>query len=100
MISKKTMVAVVVGSMFTTPSFAQILYKGDSVASDNGVLEATNKDVDKGLEVTATPNVVKLTAYNNPENLTGSLSLSLTDYKKDFTALWFLEASGMKGGTA
>lgn len=97
MISKKTMVAVVVGSMFTTPSFAQILYKGDSVASDNGVLEATNKDVDKGLEVTATPNVVKLTAYNNPENLTGSLSLSLTDYKKDFSALWFLEASGMKG---
>ena len=97
MISKKTMVAVVVGSMFTTPSFAQILYKGDSVASDTGVLEATNKDVDKGLEVTATPNVVKLTAYNNPENVTGSLSLSLTDYKKDFTALWFLEASGMKG---
>lgn len=97
MISKKTMVAVVVGSMFTTPSFAQILYKGDSVASDNGVLEATNKDVDKGLEVTATPNVVKLTAYNNPENVTGSLSLSLTDYKKDFSALWFLEASGMKG---
>ena len=97
MISKKTMVAVVVGSMFTTPSFAQILYKGDSVASDNGVLEATNKDVDKGLEVTATPNVVKLTAYNNPENLPGSLSLSLTDYKKDFSALWFLEASGMKG---
>lgn len=97
MISKKTMVAVVVGSMFTTPSFAQILYKGDSVASDNGVLAATNKDVDKGLEVTATPNVVKLTAYNNPENITGSLSLSLTDYKKDFTALWFLEASGMKG---
>lgn len=97
MISKKTMVAVVVGSMFTTPSFAQILYKGDSVASDNGVLAATNKDVDKGLEVTATPNVVKLTAYNNPENVTGSLSLSLTDYKKDFTALWFLEASGMKG---
>lgn len=91
------MVAVVVGSMFTTPSFAQILYKGDSVASDNGVLEATNKDVDKGLEVTATPNVVKLTAYNNPENLPGSLSLSLTDYKKDFSALWFLEASGMKG---
>lgn len=71
--------------------------KGDSVASDNGVLEATNKDVDKGLEVTATPNVVKLTAYNNPENLPGSLSLSLTDYKKDFSALWFLEASGMKG---
>lgn len=97
MISKKTMVAVVVGSMFTTPSFAQILYKGDSVASDNGVLEATNNDVDKGLEVTATPNVVKLTAYNNPENLPGSLSLSLTDYKKDFSALWFLEASGMKG---
>ena len=97
MISKKTMVAVVVGSMFTTPSFAQILYKGDSVASDNGVLEATNNDVDKGLEVTATPNVVKLTAYNNPENVTGSLSLSLTDYKKDFSALWFLEASGMKG---
>lgn len=97
MISKKTMVAVVVGSMFTTPSFAQILYKGDSVASDNGVLEATNKDVDKGLEVTATPNVVKLTAYNNPENLPGSLALSLTDYKKDFSALWFLEASGMKG---
>lgn len=96
MISKKTMVALVVGSVFAVPTYAQILWLGDGIRTQNGVIEATNKDLVGGLAASSTPGVLKITTFGGTSDGPGKASLTLTNTKHEFTQLRFLSNSGLK----
>lgn len=96
MISKKTMVALVVGSVFAVPSYAQIFWHKDSIKTTNGVIEATNADLVGGLASSATPGILKITTMGGSSEGPGKASLTLTNTKHEFTQLRFLSNSGLK----